>query len=177
MKAKFLVLLLGAANITFCAQAAENNAPAAAYEETKPADTTKKVSVPANGQVTRAIFTSDIKNHEPTDDIATLSNDKTHIAYFTEIQGMAGQTVTHRWEYNGKLMFEMPFQVGASRWRVYSTKTLNPAWTGEWKASVVDAAGGSLSVNTFSYTKKMDVNSAATPSVAPTISSLPGKQP
>ncbi len=176
MKAKFLVLLLGVANATFCAHAEENNAPLPASDAVTPADATK-LNVPAAGQVTRAIFTSDIKNHEPTDDIATLSNDKTHIAYFTEIQGMAGQTVTHRWEYNGKLMFEMPFQVGASRWRVYSTKTLNPAWTGEWKASVVDAAGGSLSVNTFSYTKKIDVNAPAASTLAPTTSATSSKQP
>ena len=176
MKAKFWVLLLGMASATFCAQAQENNAPSPAADAAEPVGAAP-LNVPASGQVTRAIFTSDIKNHEPTDDITTLSNDKTHIAYFTEIQGMTGQTVMHRWEYNGKLMFEMPFQVGASRWRVYSTKTLNPAWTGEWKASVVDAAGGSLSVNTFSYTKKIDVNVPETPAPAPAASAAPGKQP
>jgi hypothetical protein len=109
--------------------------------------------VPASGRVTRAQFTSEVKNLEPLDSLMTLRNDKTRIAYFTEIRDMAGQTVMHRWEYNGKLMAEIPFKVGAARWRVYSTKTLDPSWVGEWKASVVDSAGSSLSVNTFTYTK------------------------
>ena len=67
---------------------------------------------------------------------------------------MAGQSVTHRWEYNGKIILEVPIKVGTSRWRAYSTKTLFPSWVGEWKVSVVDAAGGTLSVNTFTYLKK-----------------------
>ena len=58
------------------------------------------------------------------------------------------------WEYNGKVIMEVPIKVGTSRWRAYSTKTLDPSWIGEWKVSVVDAAGGTLSVNTFSYMKQ-----------------------
>jgi Protein of unknown function (DUF2914) len=120
--------------------------------ETKPAGSTPEVAIA--GRVSRAVFTSDVKDHEPVDSISTLDNDKTRICYFTEIRGMAGQTVVHRWEYKGKVLLEMPFKVGSSRWRAYSIKTLDPSWLGEWKASVVDASGSSLSVNTFTYVKK-----------------------
>lgn len=172
MRAEFLTLFIGVAYVPFCACAADDNSTPApgATAEVRPA-AAAKLSVPAAGMVTRAFFTSDIKNHEPVNDIATLSNDKTHIAYFTEIQDMAGQVVTHRWEYNGQIMFEMPFQVRASRWRVYSTKTLDPVWLGEWKASVVDAAGGSLSVNTFSYLKTANV--APAPARSSPVTSVP----
>lgn len=127
--------------------------PALATDTTVP-PSTAPAAVPIPGEVTRALFTHDIKDLEPVDAISTLANDRTRIVYFTEIHDMAGQTVKHRWEYNGKIILEVPIKVGTSRWRAYSTKTLDPAWTGEWKVSVVDAAGGTLSVNTFSYLKQ-----------------------
>ena len=113
-----------------------------------------KAAVMIPGVVTRSQFTHDIKDLEPVDTISVLTNDQIRIVYFTEIHDMAGQTVTHRWEFNGKIILEVPIKVGTSRWRAYSTKTLMPSWIGDWKVSVVDAAGGTLSVNTFTYLKK-----------------------
>ena len=167
MKPKVQALFaMGILCIPLAGNAAETNqAPAISNPAAEPA----QPAVPAAGRVTRAQFTSEVKNLEPLDSLMALINDKTRIAYFTEIQDMAGQTVIHRWEYNGKVMAEVPFKVEAARWRVYSTKTLDPSWVGEWKASVVDSAGSSLSVNTFTYTKTADSHSppAASPSSTP----------
>lgn len=112
-----------------------------------------KPAVFISGVVTRSLFTRDIRNREPVDTVSALENQHNRIVYFTEIRGMTGQRVVHRWEYNGKIIMEVPIKVQTGRWRAYSVKTLHPGWTGEWKASVVDAAGGSLSVNTFTYLK------------------------
>ena len=127
----------------------------AADEPAQP-DPPAKSAVLIPGVVTRSLFTRDIKNREPVDTVSMLTSDQTSIVYFTEIHDMAGQTVTHRWEYNGKIVREVPIKVGTSRWRAYSTKILKPSWVGEWKVSVVDAAGGTLSVNTFSYLKQTE---------------------
>lgn len=117
-----------------------------------PASATKPaVFIP--GVVTRSLFTRDMKNREPVDSVSSLENRHTRVIYFTEIRGMAGQNVLHRWEYNGKVVMEVPIRIKTARWRAYSVKTLPRGWTGEWKASVVDAGGGSLSVNTFTYVK------------------------
>lgn len=129
--------------------------PAVAQEEAtwKPPEPAAKPAVLIPGVVTRSLFTRDIKNREPVDSVAVLENRHARIVYFTEIRGMAGQDVLHRWEYNGKIVMQVPIRIKTARWRAYSVKTLHPGWTGEWKASVVDAAGGSLSVNTFTYVK------------------------
>ena len=145
MKVFFLILAAGLLGLSLPARAAD----AAAAPEAS-----ARAAVPIPGVVTRSQFTRDIKALEPVDAISAFTNDLTRVIYFTEIHDMAGQTVMHRWEYNGKIVREVPIKVGTSRWRAYSTKTLNPAWTGEWKVSVVDAAGGTLSVNTFSYLKQ-----------------------
>ncbi|MFQ5780128.1 MAG: DUF2914 domain-containing protein [Nitrospiria bacterium] len=108
---------------------------------------------PSEGRVGRSRFTSGIDNREPIDEITTLTNDVRKIYYFTEIRELAGQTVTHRWEYNGKVMAETSFNIGGPLWRIWSSKNLLPGWVGEWKVSVVDAAGNIVGENTFTYTK------------------------
>jgi len=104
------------------------------------------------GTIARSTFTTAVENREPVDSISKMGTDKNKIYYFTELKDMSGQQVTHRWEYNGKVMAEVPFQVGGSRWRVFSSKLLDDIWQGEWKVSVIDSNGGTLSVNTFTYT-------------------------
>lgn len=143
---------LGAARSVLATDAVE--APVAA----QPAKLypTTRLAVPIPGVVTRAQLTHEIKDLEPVDTVSTLTNDETRIVYFTEIHDMAGQTVKHRWEYSGQVILEVPIHVSTSRWRAYSSKTLLPSWIGDWKVSVVDAAGGTLSVNTFTYLGKSD---------------------
>ena len=106
-----------------------------------------------SGTVARATFTKGVEDREPVDSVDALSTDDSKVYYFTELRDMAGQTVTHRWEHDGKVMAEVPFTVNGARWRVFSSKNLEPSWTGEWKVSVVDEAGGTLAVNTFTYEK------------------------
>ncbi len=106
----------------------------------------------SKGSVARATITSDVQNREPVDSISMVTADDSKVFYFTEIQDMAGHTVTHRWEYNGQVMAEVDFEISGPRWRVYSSKTMAPYWVGDWKVSVIDEDGSPLSVNTFSYT-------------------------
>jgi hypothetical protein len=160
MISKFPALLFSVLWISF-ATAAENNRPESTYSpavEAAPASARAPVLIA--GSVTRALFTRQVKELEPVDTVSVLPNDITRVIYFTEIHGMAGQTITHRWEFNGKVLLETKHEVGSSRWRAYTSKTLDPAWLGEWKASVVDAAGGTLSVNTFTYMRKSDAGAS-----------------
>jgi len=102
--------------------------------------------------VARAVFTSEVENREPTDTISSLSNDHNKIYFFSELTGLGGQVVTHRWEYQGKTMAEIKFNVGGPRWRVWSSKTLLPQWTGEWRVSIIDGSGNKIAEGTFNYT-------------------------
>ena len=125
-------------------------APPAALQPAA-ADETKAPAM--SGEVARAVFTTGIKDREPVDQVTTLTTDKDKIYFFTEIRNMSGHIIKHRWEYNGKTMAEVKFDVGGPRWRVWSAKSLLPQWTGEWKVSVVDEAGKALSESTFTYTE------------------------
>jgi len=136
------------------ATAAEYAQPAAA----DPAAASQPAAHPAAhtppktmGTVARAQFTSAIQDREPVDEVSNLLNDMNRIYFFSEIKDAADQKVTHRWEHNGKVMSETSFDIGGNRWRVFSSKNLDPSWTGEWKVSVVDEAGSTLGASTFTY--------------------------
>jgi hypothetical protein len=104
------------------------------------------------GQVERATFTTAVLNREPIDSISSLPNDHRQVYYFTEFRGMTGRRFVHRWEFNGQVVAEVPFEIRGARWRVYSTKTLQPLWLGEWHVSVVDELERVLRTDTLSYT-------------------------
>ena len=159
-------LFVSMLTLTLPAFAAEPVAPAPAAPAASPA-AAQPAPAPAAGTVARAQFTSAVQNHEPVDKVSTLTNDQTHIVFFTELKDLANQKVTHRWEYNGKVMSEISFDVGGDRWRVFSSKTLDPSWTGEWKVSVLDGNGSTLSANTFTYEAATAKPAASVPAQLP----------
>lgn len=101
-------------------------------------------TVIAEPRVERAQFTSAVTDREPVDALETVSTSDGQVRFFTELRGLAGREVIHRWEYDGQMMAEVTIEVGADRWRAWSGKRLLPAWTGPWQVSVVTADGENL---------------------------------
>jgi len=165
---KKLIALLSTLVVLPAFAADEYSAPAAAAA---PATAAQPIAQNKSTEtVARAQFTSAIQDREPVDKVTKLLNDKTSIYYFSEIKDAPNQKVTHRWEHDGKVVHEMSFDIGGERWRVYSNKTLDPNQTGEWKVTVVDANGGTLGTNTFTYEAASATPtqpSAAQPAAAP----------
>ncbi len=164
------------------AYAAEYAQPAAAQSTANPPATSQPAAEPAaqaqpksTGTVARAQFTNAIQDREPVDKVSNLLNDKQRVYFFSEIKDAADQKITHRWEHDGKVVSETSFDVGGNRWRVYSNKTLDPQQTGEWKVSVVDEAGGTLGVSTFTYEAAKP--SAPSQPAAPAAASQPAADP
>lgn len=112
-----------------------------------------KEAVVASGALLKAIFTSEVKERAPVDELMSAPATVGKVFFYTEIKGLENQEVLHRWEFNGKVMSEVKFKVGASRWRMWSSKNLQPAWAGQWKVSVVDSNGKVLGEKTFDYGK------------------------
>lgn len=109
-----------------------------------------KPPVPASA-VARGTFTTAIEQREPVDQIDSLGNDHDRVFYFTEFVGVGGRQLTHRWEYEGKVMAEVPISIDGPRWRAYSSKNLAGGWLGEWKVSVVDETGNVVHTDSFVY--------------------------
>ncbi len=105
----------------------------------------------AEGSVARATFAQSVEDREPVDKIEKLTNDNSKVYFFTELRGMKGQSVTHRWEHAGEPRAAVTFNVGANRWRVWSSKNLQPEWTGTWTVTVVDEEGNVLEEKNLNY--------------------------
>src|SRR2546428_8825092 len=110
-------------------------------------------SAPASDPVVRAVFTTAVADREPADQITSLKNDVQQVYFYTELKDLEGQTVTHKWEYAGEVKAEVRFDVKAPRWRVWSSKKLDPSWTGEWTVSVVDGSGATRAQGKLNYEK------------------------
>ena len=104
------------------------------------------------GQVSRALFTIGVDNHEPVIIVDSIdSSSYTSISFFTELNDLTGQNITHQWTYSDKVMFEKTFAVKAARWRVWTSKTLIPSWTGAWTVNVLDDDRTVLASKSFEY--------------------------
>jgi hypothetical protein len=97
------------------------------------------------GVVARGVYTTGVQDREPVDQITVVSADMGRVYFFTELRNLAGQRVTHRWEQGGQTVFEVPFDVGAARWRVWSSKEIQAGMNGDWTVVVVDGNGKELS--------------------------------
>jgi len=102
-------------------------------------------------QVARAQFTSAIRNREPVDQLVVASPLIREVYFFTDLRHLEGRTVTHRWEYEGRVVSQVPFKVGGPRWRVNSKKEINPDQVGEWSVTVIDESGWPLYTEMFRY--------------------------
>ena len=71
------------------------------------------------------------------------------IYFFTEVSGLRGQTIRHRWLYEGQTVATVRFRVGGDRWRVHSNKNLSPGKTGNWEVLVEDSNGALLGRRKF----------------------------
>lgn len=153
-----------AAETTAEGTAAGTSEPAATEpepEEPQPAEPppepeTRPAPPPVTGtadNVHRARFTSEMVDREPTDVVEEATTATETIYFFTEIRGMEGGTIVHRWKHGGEVQAEVDFDIGGPRWRVWSSKDMIDAWTGEWTVEVVDGAGNVLTSKSFTYTE------------------------
>jgi len=115
-------------------------------EEEPPMEAGAEAEAPQQGgRVARSAFTTAVVDREPTDSLDALPSGVETVSYFTELRGLEGKTVIHRWSFGGEVVMEVPFEVAAPRWRVHSTKRIDPTRSGEWTVSVVVAGGELLS--------------------------------
>ena len=108
------------------------------------------------GSVARAQFALEVIDREPTDAVTRVTNDHDRVFFFTELHRFQGQELVHRWQLGDEVKAEVPFGIDGPRWRVSSSKALDPSWLGTWTVSVVDAAGNVVEQQSFEYVAASD---------------------
>lgn len=97
-------------------------------------------------------FTTGIENREPIDQVTFVESDIRRVYFFSDLRGLAGTTVTHRWSHAGTPQAEVKFAVGGPRWRVWSSKELSQDRLGDWTVEIVTDEGETIASETFTYT-------------------------
>ena len=110
-------------------------------------------------RVARGLFSTNIIDREPVDQVVILTNVVDEIYFYTDLRNYQGQTITHRWEFEGILVSEKQFEVGGPRWRVYSQRDLNPTMIGTWSVVVSDGRGWPIYAAIFHYVEKVSNDS------------------
>jgi len=123
--------------------------------------------------VARSVFSTAIENKEPVSDLQKISSAITRVYFFTELMGLSGHKISHRWEYQGKIMAEITFEIGADRWRTWSSKNMLSSWTGSWQVSVVDEGGNIIEQKSFEYIGESSPRADAETLTAPVSEGVP----
>ena len=149
---------------------------ALAMHEGQNSDTSanQKTPIPLHGltpQVARAQFTNGIEEREPIDELGptiyTQGQAVRQLYFFTDVRGMNGQTVTHRWQHEGQVVAEVSFDISGERWRVFSSKNLLPTMIGQWEVIVMDPSDTPIYMSSFFYQNPKGETQEFTPTVEP----------
>lgn len=107
-----------------------------------------------HGRVARALFTTEIINREPVNRVLILENDQSQLYFFSDLRQFQGETVIHRWEFEGQTVMKKSFDVKGPRWRVYSSHDLETDRLGKWTAVITDKNNCPIKAVVFEYTPK-----------------------
>jgi len=103
------------------------------------------------GTVARAIFTTDIIDREPVNQVLILDSHYKKIYFFTDLRHFEGQDIVHRWEHDGHVVSQKTFSVKGPRWRVFSSLSLDDSMTGRWTGIITDKNGCPIKAVVFQY--------------------------
>lgn len=108
----------------------------------------------AESTVARAQFSTDVVDREPIDNIGSVVKVEyggiQRVYFFTDLRGMSGSQVIHRWKLDGEEQADVSFDIGGDRWRVWSSKRLLPGFDGKWSVDIVQD-GAVIETHSFDY--------------------------
>lgn len=101
-------------------------------------------------QVEEAVICKAVVDRTPQDSGETFPADVGQLYCFSRIIGGAeGTTITHVWKMGDTQMAAIDLNIGGSPWRTWSSKIIDPTWTGAWTVDIQDAQGNVLQTLSF----------------------------
>ena len=104
----------------------------------------------ASLQVQDAAISTGVQDRVPTGISSSFDSSVGKLYAFTRIVGAEGQTrVYHKWYRGDELVADVPLTVRSGDWRTWSSKNVEPSWTGDWRVVVVSEDGSVLGTVKF----------------------------
>ena len=83
-----------------------------------------------------------VKEREPMDKGESFPKDIGQLYCFTDVRDANEETfVTHNWYHGNEFKASVKLKVAGDHWRTWSSKRIDPSWTGDWTVVIKDAAG------------------------------------
>ena len=99
-------------------------------------------------RVVMDVLATAVENRQPVEATAPIQSGVGELFYFTEVHGGPG-SIQHVWIWQGRTMATVPLEVRSSRFRTWSSKRIQPDWTGQWRVEARTADGKVLSFKEF----------------------------
>ncbi len=93
---------------------------------------------PSGVAVAEGVIAVGIEARQPVGASNSFPNDVGKLYCWTKITGAAEPIqILHRWKRGDEVKAGVSLEVRGSPWRIFSSKTILPEWTGEWSVEVV----------------------------------------
>ncbi len=97
-----------------------------------------------------AVLTTGVQDRQPVDEVQSVPADVGRVYLWTRITGAEMETgIEHVWYRGDEEMARVPLTVASTNWRTYSSKNIEPSWTGSWRVDVVAPDGTVLESISF----------------------------
>jgi hypothetical protein len=120
--------------------------------KTPPPAVPDSIATPPEGSsseaIRRAVICSSVSNHEPTDSLTTIPPSMGKVFFFTELVGLEGKTITHRWLKDGAKVADVRISVASNRYRCHSSRSV-AGKPGNWSVEVLNEDGDRLVERSF----------------------------
>ena len=93
-------------------------------------------------EVAEAVITTAVVDRQPTDNLTTVARDIGTVFCWMRITGSEGEIqVDHVWYKDDTEVARVRLRVAGSNWRSWSSKNIDPMWTGSWRVDIVGPDG------------------------------------
>ncbi len=107
--------------------------------------------------VERSAMARKVVDREPVDVGTKFPADIGQLSCFTRLVGTQGQEfIYHVWLHGGEERARVELAVRGPAWRTWSTKRIQPSWTGHWAVEIQDADGNVLKSLPFTVEETME---------------------
>jgi len=119
----------------------------AAQDEAAMQDTTEQAVALS---VAEAVITSNVVDRLPADTLTAVAADAGQVYCWTRITGVSGEIeIIHVWYKGEEEVARIPLRVAGDNWRTWSSKKIDPTWTGAWRVEVIGPDGTLLKTVSF----------------------------
>lgn len=101
-------------------------------------------------EVAEAVITTAVVDRQPADNVTAVAKDVGTIFCWMRVTGAEGEIqVDHVWYKDDTEVARVRLRVAGTNWRTWSSKNIDPMWTGSWRVDIVGPDGAVLQSVSF----------------------------